>query len=561
MSECQRPVLVLGAGINGCAVARELALNRIPVVLVDESDIGFGATARSSRLVHGGLRYLEYGEVGLVRESLAERDRLLRLAPQFVRPLRTNIPVRSRLRGLATAGARLLGFSLRSQTDRGLLLVRAGLWLYDFFAGGSTMPKSSVHHVGEPGLPRVDPIQFRWFCSYYDAQLTYPERFILALLTDARQLAAANGVDFNVHVYTRANRTGLSVTLMPNSGPASSRTVAPSLIVNATGAWGDWTLRDLGVPSRQIFAGTKGSHIVTTNVRLRADLGDSGVYVQADDGRMVFILPIGECVLIGTTDEPFADRPDRAVATEHEIAFLLSTTNVVFASARLTRGDVLFHTCGVRPLPHVDGRAPAAITRRHWVEENHATEIPVFTLVGGKLTTCRSLAEQTVDRILHRLGVPRCASSRDRPVPGGDNYPVSADALQAAIVSLAQRFQLPIEQVKSIWSLVGTRCESILATMRLSPSETIDGTCIPIAFVDWVVCHEWVHSLEDLIQRRLMLLYQPRLTRRCLEQLSNALCAAGLLAESDRQSAVDRAIDRLATFHGRILTSESQAAM
>ncbi len=203
-------VLILGAGINGAALARELVLNGVGVTLVDTADLAFGATAYSSRLIHGGLRYLEYGEFDLVRESLAERGRLLRLAPHLVRPLRLHVPVERRLGGLRMSASRfLLGQhapqSWQRPTPRGMWLVRTGLWLYDRYARDPSLPRHSVHRVGEGGVP-VDPAKYRWLCAYSDAQVVYPERLVVAFLEDARALAAGSGTTFQFFNYHEAAR-------------------------------------------------------------------------------------------------------------------------------------------------------------------------------------------------------------------------------------------------------------------------------------------------------------------------------------------------------------------
>src|SRR5262245_43816919 len=219
-------VLILGAGINGAALARELALNSVGIVVVDTRDIAAGATAYSSRLIHGGLRYLEYGDFALVRESLAERTRLLRLAPQFVRPLRLYIPIRNRFGGLMQASRRFLGLKDRphesthsafriphSALSRGLWTVRFGLWLYDKYARDPTLPKHDSHRATDPDVVPVDRSKYRWVCSFSDAQIVFPERFTLALLNDARQIAAAQGSEFRVLTYHQATLVETSVQI------------------------------------------------------------------------------------------------------------------------------------------------------------------------------------------------------------------------------------------------------------------------------------------------------------------------------------------------------------
>src|SRR5205085_517355 len=193
-----RPALILGGGINGAAVARELVLNGVPVWLVDTADLAFGATAYSSRLIHGGLRYLEFGEFSLVKESLDERSRLLRLAPHLVKPLRLFIPVRNSWGGLAQAATKFLRLPLKSKKSvhRGLRVVQVGLWLYDRYARDATLPPRSLHQPGDEGVPAVNPEIARKLWAYSDAQITFPERLVIDFLTDAREVAKQKGLDF-----------------------------------------------------------------------------------------------------------------------------------------------------------------------------------------------------------------------------------------------------------------------------------------------------------------------------------------------------------------------------
>ena len=245
MSEA--PVLILGAGINGASVARDLVLNGVPVWIIDRGDIASGATSKSSRLIHGGLRYLEYGDLRLVREALAERERLLRLAPQFVRPLRFYVPVHGRVSGCLAALLRLLGKSPRRPTRRGLWIVRTGLWLYDRFTKASSLPRRSIHRSTEPDVPSVDAETFRWLCGYSDAQMLYPERYTLALLTDCQELAEKTQIDFRVFTYHDVSLTDGVATLtdqlarflpVANSAKRTPTARRPSQPANASRAAG-----------------------------------------------------------------------------------------------------------------------------------------------------------------------------------------------------------------------------------------------------------------------------------------------------------------------------------
>lgn len=553
MATASQPVLILGAGINGCAVARELALNGISVWIVDKADMAGGATSGSSRLIHGGLRYLEYGEFDLVKESLGERSRLLRLAPQFVRPLRLWIPATSRFGGAGGAVGRFFGWSWWPQpkVPRGSTLIRAGLALYDAYAQDATLPKHTVGSLTATDAPPVDRDRYRRLCSYYDGQVQFPERLVLAMLEDARRLSEQQGLDFRLFTYHAARLDGQRVEIAPVAShvPDESCSVEPAVIVNASGAWVDETLASLHVSSEQLIGGTKGSHIFTFNPRLREMLAGQGIYAEAADMRPVFITPLAGTVLIGTTDIPFDGPPQEARASEREVSYLVEAVNAVLPEARLSEADVDFHYSAVRPLPFVRADSTASITRRHSFVRNEAAGVPMFSVVGGKLTTMRSLAEQAVELTFEYLGRRASENSRQRPFPGGEDYPADAASLEAAQADLATQSGLPRPAVAAAWQLYGTRCASVLANG--DDRATLPDSDLPIALVRWSIEHERVYRLADLVERRLMLLYHQTLTRACLRRLAELLADAGRLAPSQIDAAVDGEIERLEARYAR----------
>ncbi len=582
MSNDAPNVLILGAGINGCAIARELALNGVGVCIVDCADVASGATAYSSRLIHGGLRYLEYGEFDLVRESLAERGRLLRLAPQYVRPLQLMIPVTNRFGGWWSAALKFVTAGRLGSTSpakaRGMWLVRMGLWIYDRYARDASLPSHATHRVGRRGAPPVDRKTYRWLCSYWDAQVEFPERFTLALLEDARLAAAAVGAPFAVLTYHRARRDGSAIELLPQTdgvGERRSRRIEPDLIVNATGASVDRALADLSIESPPLMGPTKGSHFITRNPKLIDALGGRGIYTEASDGRPVFVLPLGDAVLVGTTDVPFDEPPETAVATVDELVYLSETVARLFPSIGFSRGDIDFHYCGVRPLPRSDAATAAGVTRRHAIvehnpnvdrngngngngEDGEANDAPpVVSVVGGKLTTCRALAETVVDRVLELLDRSRIATTAERPLPGGENYPESSNEVAEMWRELAVGFQLPRQRVAAMWNLYGARTKAILEEIVAQPAEygpldaALDGCDVPEAVARWSIRHEWPRSVDDLVERRLMLLYHQPLTRRCLRRLAELLAEASVIAPSDVEAEIERSSRRLADHYGK----------
>jgi glycerol-3-phosphate dehydrogenase len=267
----------------------------------------------------------------------------------------------------------------------------------------------------------------------------------------------------------------------------------------------------------------------------------------------VFILPWDRGTLVGTTDIPFAGDPATAVATDAELDYLVGVVRQLFPHTALNRADVHLHYAGVRPLPQTGGGTPASVTRRHWMEEHAGGSMPMYSIVGGKLTTCRSLAEQSTATILRRLGRTLSANSRERPIPGGESYPADETELQAAWLRLANRFRLPPESVRSIWSLCGSRTESVLAELDDLAGPCVAGTRLPRSLVRWVIHREWVATLDDLIERRLMLLYDPNISRSTLEELAGLLADSGRLAAADIPQAVSATCRRLQDHFGKPL--------
>ena len=634
MPESPAPVLILGAGVNGICVARELVLNGVPVWLVDTNDIAFGATAKSSRLIHGGLRYLEYGDFRLVAESLHERDRLLRLAPQFVTPLRMHIPVRRRLGGFIAAGLRFLGLSrtrlgkwIGSGGGRGLITVRLGLWFYDLLARSKMVPRHSVHRTGAGG-PSFPVAEYPWSCAYFDAQMERPERFCMALLRDIEETAKARGTEFQLLTYHRAvlsdGQLEIRSVLAPGEHPAryggpltpalsptaesvpkvglpvgergqngeriehAQRTspsnsppllLAPSLIINATGAWGDWTLKDLPIQAPQLLGGTKGTHLFTHHAGLTAALGGDAVYAEASDGRLVFLIPLDNGVMIGTTDERFDQRPEEARSTEAEVVYLLKLTNELFSQVALTAADVHATCAGIRPLPYSDSSKTAAISRDHQIDFREIDGLPVLTLVGGKLTTCRAFGELVAGRVLTQLRHTGTVTTRDRIVPGGENHPADRSGLENELQSLAAATGHTVETCRAVWRLVGSRANEVLRrTTSRSPktcddgasvpffsekrrpfsekkateteSTLIAGTVLPRQFVRAVIREEWVTTLEDLVERRLLLALEPMVTRETLRDLA-ALLIEKKLNERSVEEMVEQTCQRLRSFYDR----------
>ncbi len=554
-------VVVLGGGINGAALARQLLLANTDVVIADTGDLASGTTAWSTRLIHGGLRYLEYAEFDLVRESLAERNRLVRLAPHLVRPLRFAIPLARRGGGLLAAAARFIGWESLARrlgaAGRGSLAVGIGLWLYDRFANDPAWPAYRMHRSTAAGLPRVDRRRFPLVATYFDAQCLSPERLTVEWLVDARGLAAERGSSLHVlphHTWRFLKDGVLAFTPTRSAATAAAEVfhVRPTAIVNATGAWVDQTVAALTTAAgplppttqpQQFIRGTKGSHLVIDNRRLREALGGEGVYAEAGDGRPIFVLPfMNGQVLIGTTDIPFAGDPGAARTEPAEIDYLLAAVAAIVPDCPLSAADVVQHYCGVRPLPGPDvtGRqagSPGAVTRRHLLVRHPQATLPTWSIVGGKLTTCRSLAEASAGEILHTLNLPAVDPQRERPLPGrlsADDLPACRAATTAAAeaagvppASLAAAVEWTLQLFGSRSPDVFSLAEASAAYRGLPPLLADSG--LPTAAALFAIEREWAVTLADLVERRLMLLFDPGLSRATLTTLAEVLVATGRL--------------------------------
>lgn len=559
-----RSILILGGGIHGAAVARELVLNGVPVVLADTGDLATGATSKSSRLIHGGLRYLEYGDVRLVRESLDEREKLLALAPQFVTPLRLFVPIQHRWSGLLRSalgffklertrlGRRMMGRTER-RAPRGYWPVRIGLWMYDLFSWGDGLPKSRGSKVdSQPAseAPRVDPSHYRWLCEYSDAQMRYPERCVMALLAEAEQIACERGVSLQIipHAQVRWQDSTIVIT----GADASITSIQPALVVNCSGAWGDLTLKGIDAGTIPLFAGTKGSHLVTRHAGLKELLGRNGVYAETGDRRLAFVLPFGDAVLVGTTDEKWSGPPDQAVATDEELQYLLDIVDRVFG-LKLTRNDIESHYSGVRPLPRTLDTSNAAISRDHWLAEHRLHGVPVVTLVGGKLTTFRLVAEQITNRVLKALRQTRTGKTITRPLPGGEGFPHDPSSWPALWERWAAECHSSVDEVAFLWPLYGMRTKAILTDVASQPAKAVADLPLMSRTVRWVIEHEWVTTLDDLIERRLMLVFAPKLSQAMLYDLAECLVESGRLAREAVSTTVTKTLERLRVHYGRTL--------
>ncbi len=402
-------LIVIGAGINGAGVARDAAMRGLKVCVLDKADIGSGTSSASTRLIHGGLRYLEHGEFGLVRESLRERETLLKIAPHLVKPLPILIPIYKDAR-------------------RGGLQLRAGMLLYDLLSYDKSLRRHRMlsHDETVKFAEGLNSDEITGSAIYYDAQVEFAERLVLENILDAR----AHGCEVLTYASVKRLESGnRQVTGVEFVSKGKTRKLRARFVVNAAGPWVDDLLQTTGNTTR-LIGGTKGSHIVVGP--FRGAFTSTAVYVEAkSDGRPIFIIPWNGNYLIGTTDIHFSGDPGEVRCTDSEANYLLMETNRVLPKANLTRADVLFTYCGVRPLPFTNEKDEQRITRRHFLRQ-HRNLQNFCSLVGGKLTTYRQLAEECVDLVFDQLSVPRPkCSTADVELPGARHYDLLATWFRA----------------------------------------------------------------------------------------------------------------------------------
>lgn len=541
-------VLIVGAGINGIGTFRDLALNGVDALLVERGDFCSGASAASSHMAHGGIRYLENGEFRLVREAVAERNRMIQNAPHLVEPLPTTVPMFKHFSGLLNAPLKFLGL-LDKPSERGSLVIKIGLMFYDAFTGKTrVVPRHAFRGRAESLKlwPRLNP-DVRATATYYDGSILNPERLALEVMLDGE---ADGGRALNY--VSLVGGQGNAVTLRDELTGAVFD-VQPKLVVNAAGPWIDAANGSLGLSTRFI-GGTKGSHLVLDHPELRETIGNHEFFFENKDGRIVLIFPLYDRVIVGTSDIPI-ENPDDALCTDAEVDYFLEMIARVFPDIKVTRENIVFRFSGVRPLAHTgSAKTTGQITRDHHIQvtEGEWTGLgyPVYSLVGGKWTSFRAFAEQAADKALAFLGRTRQKSTRELPVGGGRNYPRTAEEQKRYLDGLAAWTGFPAERVRVLFERYGTRAEAAALSIARQPDQPLkslpDFTRREVMFL----CQqEQVVHLDDILLRRTLLAMLGRLTRAAVEEMSDAAGESLGWDEGRKKAEAARALELLASRH------------
>ena len=471
-------LLIVGGGINGAGIARDAAGRGLSVMLVEQDDLASHTSSASTKLIHGGLRYLEYGEFRLVREALIERERLLAMAPHIIWPLAFVLP--------------------QTQSPRPAWMVRLGLFLYDHLGGRDRLPGTRT--VALDRSPFGDGLAQRGGKAFVYAD---------CWVEDSR-LVVLNAIDAAEHGAIIATRTrlvdarradgGWIATIEPRDG--APRTVRARALVNAAGPWvADVIGRVAGARADRGVRLVKGSHIVVPKLYE----GDHAFMLQNADRRIVFAIPYeGRFTLVGTTDEPWTDAPAKAAIGAEETRYLLDTIDRYF-ERRTTEADIAWSYAGIRPLYDDKAANASAVTRDYVLDLDTGAEgdelAPLLSIFGGKITTYRKLAEHAMRDLAPLLGAAEKAWTAGAVLPGGD----IADADFDRFLETVERAYpaLPRTMLRRLARAYGTRVRILLGkAAQVDDLGTAFGGDLYQAEIDYLVAHEWARTAEDILYRR-----------------------------------------------------------
>jgi len=528
-------VVVIGGGVSGTAIARLCALARRRTLLVEQNDFASGTTSRSTRIIHGGLRYLEHGSIALVRESLAERERLLRERPHLVHPMQFLL-------------------ALRPNALHNAMTVRAGLWMYRRMAARSGAATRERNGDALRQLESALDAGRHWtLYSYQDAQCSFPERLVAEWVSDA---AAAGAVVRNHTHALKVNRTAGRVRglLLRDLLTGAEQTVEAEWIINATGPWADHVVSDSGiVPNERLVGGVRGSHIVLPPFD---GAPNAAVYCEAEDGRPIFVIPWNGTLLVGTTEVRDFSDPSQAQPSDDEIDYLLRSLNAVFPQAHVTRRRILYAFAGVRPLPFAPGKPMSALTRHHSLHDHSAEGAAgMISVVGGKLTTAAFVARDVARAIGIRVVEPAIDLS---PGPSEEEL---EQAVNLGSRQIAQLGHLPRVTARAMAEWYGVETSMTMARIARA-SEAARAPLCPhgthvVAEVLYAMREEFAITLSDALLRRVPVALGRCWSRECTR---TAAMAIGKAAGWNRKL-VEEEIERLEEERARFLVKPAEYAV
>jgi glycerol-3-phosphate dehydrogenase len=542
-------VLIVGAGINGAGLFRELTLQGVTCLLIDKGDFMSGASAAPSRMIHGGLRYLENREIRLVKESLTERNLLLQNAPHYVFPLPTVIPIYHWFSGIINGICKFFGFKT-TNSPRGAIIVKLGLFMYDLFTKKQRVVpthqfKSRTESLQE--RPLLDP---NIVCTalFYDAWISYPERLGIELIQDALALnERSKAMNYVALSHIENDQVVITDTLT-----GGEYKITPKIVVNATGAWIDFTNLSMGIKTKFI-GGTKGSHLMVDNQALMDATNGQMLYYENDEGRICILFPLHGKVMIGSTDIKISD-PDQAVCTEEEMEYMLGCVRQIFPGLIINPSQIVFRFSGVRPLPSSDSNLKnAQISRDHSIKIIYPTEnMPflVFNLIGGKWTTFRAFSEQIAEKVLNHLQLKTKVCSKNIAIGGGKDFPGTHEK-QNWIESVHLKTGLDKIRINVLLSRYGMKAyllidflmEQVDYPLKCNPDYTKRE-------IEYLLSREFVKHLDDLILRRTVLALSGGLSYEILIELAEIYKEIFEISEADKHKEIKRTMEILEINHG-----------
>lgn len=519
-------LVVVGGGVNGCGVAWDAALRGLRVLLVERDDVGSGTSSWSSRLIHGGLKYLEKLDVKLVRESLREREWLLGAAPHLVRPLRMILP-------------------FYSEGKHHPLKLEAGMVAYDVLSWDKSVPRHAVwgKRKALQKVPGLNPEGLRGAAAYYDAQVELAERLCVEVALAAQTAGATILTHASVE---RLDVRGGAVTGVEivDEHTGGRHRASTSVVLNTAGPWVDKILTGLEYGTR-LIGGTKGSHFVVDP--FPGAPSDALYYEARSDGRPMMVLPWLGQYMIGSTDLRFEGDLDRLGPSPEEVDYILQETNAVLPQAQLTDEDLLWGYTGVRPLPYSPDGDVGDITRRHTFHDHAPRVEGLVSLVGGKLTTFREVGEEATDLALKKLGARRRRSATRRLRLPGASF-LDLDRFTEAFTRASG---LDERVARRVAKLYGSRAGGVAERAAADPRarEVVDETNgLTVAEISFVLEEEFAGNLTDILARRTMLGIGPTVPDDVVDRVART--AARLAGWSDERT--DRELrkfrDRLERF-------------
>ena len=487
-------LFIIGGGINGCGIARDATGRGLTVTLAEQGDLAQGTSSASTKLFHGGLRYLEYFEFGLVRKALEERETLLVAMPHISWPLRFVLPLSPGMRFESdTPTSRLLRWVMPwARGRRPDWLIRLGLFLYDTLGGRKILPATRTVDLARDPAGAPLKSQFRKAFEYSDCWVEDSRLVVL----NARDAANRGAQILTRTRVTSASRQG-DLWEITTEGPQGRETHLARALVNAGGPWVTDVIQNVArINSSEGIRLVRGSHIVTRK------LFDTpqGYFFQGTDGRIIFAIPYEQdFTLIGTTDHDHTGTPSEAKCTDEERDYLLAFASRYFAKP-VTRDDVVWTYSGVRPL-YADGAKSATAATRDYVLSLDENGPPMLNVFGGKITTYRRLAEAALAKLGTAFPAAKGPWTARVPLPGGDFPHDGVAALRAALMS-----DYPF--LSETWAArliraYGTEARTLLGTARSAADLGQDfGATLTEAEVSWLMRHEWAYRADDIVWRR-----------------------------------------------------------